>query len=353
MKQKIKQVQNMMKKRKIDAILLLNTEIKDPNIYYFTKLDLEYAFLIIQQNKEPVFLVSALEYTRAQKYSTVKKVKQYKKPLEEIKKIIGKNKKIGINTNRCTVATFKALKKKIRTKYTSINKILRTVRITKTKKEIVALKKAASIGDSIFSKLIKALKNKRKMFKTELDIAHFIENEAKKQNTVPSFETIVATGRNAALPHYHPQKIPIKKGFCVLDFGVRYKHYISDMSRTIFFGAPTEKDKQQYQKVLNANLNAIKALKIGKKCKDIDATSRKERNYPHSLGHGIGIEVHEAPNLSPHSKDKIEQDMCFTIEPGMYTQNKFGIRIEDDIWMSKGGPIILTKSTKKLLSFPL
>jgi Xaa-Pro aminopeptidase len=345
---KVKELQNLMKKAKIDALLLIN-----PNIYYLTKMDLEYSFLVIPKDKPPIFLVSGLEYTRAKRYSRIK-VKQYKKPLEECAKIIGKNKNIGINTRYLTIATYKAIKKQTKEcKYKPGEKLLEKIRITKTKEEIKALQEAAAIGDKIFNTLTKTLKEQRHLFKTEIDIAHFIEEQAKVHNTTPSFDTIVASGKNASLPHYHPQRMKIQKGFCVLDFGVRHKHYISDMSRTIFFGTPTEKERETYKKVLKSNMNAIAKLKIGTTCKSIDKISRREFTYPHSLGHGIGTEVHEAPSLSPRSKNKIEENMCFTIEPGIYVPNKFGIRIEDDIWMKKRGPIILTKSTKELLSFPL
>jgi len=137
----------------------------------------------------------------------------------------------------------------------------------------------------------------------------------------------------------------------VLDFGVRYNNYISDISRTIFFGKPTKKELNEYKKVQKASTRAIKALKIGKRCKTIDKISRKEFTYPHSLGHGIGVEVHEAPSLSPKSKDIIQENMCFTIEPGLYIPEKFGIRIEDDLLMTKKGPVLLTKSSKELFCF--
>lgn len=350
--EKLQQLQELMKKEKIDAVLLMNTTIKDPNVLYWTGLELEYSFLLIAKDKEAVFFVSALEYQRAKKYSQIKQVKEYKKPLEEIAKIIKNNKTIAINNNTVTLALFKSVKKHLKnTKYKDVEPLMRKIRITKTKEEINALQEAARIADQIFTDLCSELKRSRTDYKTEKDIAVFIENQAKKYNTSPSFETIVASGKNAAMPHYVPQQIHIQRGFCILDFGVRYKNYISDISRTIFFGAPTTEERAIYKKVYGANARGIAAVKIGKKASDIDKISRKQFTYPHSLGHGIGVEVHEAPNISPKSKDKIEENMCFTIEPGIYIPNKFGIRIEDDLWMTKNGPILLTKSAKELLCF--
>ncbi|MBI5073017.1 aminopeptidase P family protein [Candidatus Woesearchaeota archaeon] len=351
-KEKLQEFQALLKKEKIDAALLINTTIKDPNVFYWTGLELEYSFLMIPKDKEPIFLVSALEYQRAKKYSQIQNVKEYKKPLEEIAKMLGKNKTVAINNSRITLALFKGLKKHFKNaKYKDAESLMRKIRITKTKEEISALQEAAKIADQIFKDLCQELKTNRAAYKTEKDIAEFIEQRVRNYNTIPSFETIVASGKNAAMPHYMPQQIPLQRGFCVLDFGVKYKNYISDISRTIFFGIPTREEKTAYKKVYDANARGIAATKIGKKASDIDKISRKEFNYPHSLGHGIGVEVHEAPNISPKSKDKIEENMCFTIEPGMYIPNKLGIRIEDDLWITKSGPILLTKSTKELLCF--
>ena len=351
-KEKLQEFQELLKNENIDAALLINTTIKDPNVLYWTGLELEYSFLLIQKNKDPLFLVSALEYQRAKKYSKIQQVKEYKKPFEEIAKIIGKNKTIAINRSAVTLALFKGIKKYLKECiYKDVEPLMRKVRIIKTKEEINALEEAARIADKIFLDLCQALKTNRATFKTEKDIALFIEQQARKYNTTPSFETIVASGKNAAMPHYVPQDILIEKGFCVLDFGVRYNNYISDISRTIFFGTPTKEEKEAYQKVKTANEAGIAAARIGKKCAGIDKISRKKFNYPHSLGHGIGVEVHEAPNVSPKSKDIVKENMCFTIEPGMYVPNKFGVRIEDDLWMRKNGSVLLTKSTKELLCF--
>lgn len=350
--EKHKEFQTLLKKQKIDAALIVNTTSKDPNMLYWTGLELEYSFLLLFQNQEPLFFVSALEYERAKKYSAIKKVIKYQNPLHEIAKILGNKKIIAINHATVTLGLFHALKKQLKqTTYKNAEPLMRKVRMTKTKEEIDALQEAARIGDHLFTDLCQELQTSRQKFKTEKDIALYIEHQAKKYNTTVSFETIVASGKNAAMPHYVPQDLALQRGFCVLDFGVRYKNYISDISRTIFFGIPTPQEKVTYKKVLDANVRGIAAAQIGKKASDIDKISRKTFNYPHSLGHGIGVEVHEAPNISPKSKDIIEENMCFTIEPGIYVPENFGIRIEDDLWITKKGPILLTNSTKDLLCF--
>lgn len=350
--QKFRELQEGMKKQQLDFLLVINTTIKDPNILYSTGLDLEYCALLIQQNKEPVFFVSEMEYLKAKQYSSIKNIGKYKKLGEELAAHIKEKKVIGINAKYITLATFKELKKQIKNCHWKRSDMLwRNLRITKTAEEIKCLQKAAAIADSIFTALLKELKINKKNYKTEKEVADFIEEQAKKHNTVLSFETIVASGKNGAMPHYTPQNIPLQKGFCVLDFGVRYKNYISDMSRTIFFGTPTKEELLAYEKVKEAQEKGLQAVKNNAKCKKIDAVSRKKIQYPHSLGHGIGIEVHEAPSLSPKSKDVLKENGCFTLEPGIYIPNKYGIRIEDDVWLSKKGPVLLTKSSRELFCF--
>lgn len=350
--QKWKELQKAMQQKNSDFLLLINTTIKDPNILYCAGMDLEYCALLIPKNKDPVFFVSEMEYQRATQYSAIKNIQKYKKLGEELKKHIKEKKVIGINAKYITLATFQGLKKQIKNcHWKKSDTLWRKLRITKTAKEIKYLQKAAAIADSIFTALVKELKTNKNSYKTEKDIADFIEKTAKKHNTMLSFETIVASGKNGAMPHYNPQNIPLQRRFCVLDFGVRYKNYISDMSRTIFFGMPTKEERKAYAQVQEAQQAAFRIVKNNAKCKKIDTVSRKKIQYPHSLGHGIGIEVHEAPSLSQKSRDILKENMCFTLEPGIYIPNKYGIRIEDDVWLSKKGPVLLTKSSRELFCF--
>lgn len=351
---RIQKMQAALLKKKIDAALIINTTIKDPNMLYFSDLDLEYSFLLIPQKGEPTFFVSALEYARAKRYSPFSCVVSYKNPLRDVKDFLKSKKTIAINEQYVTLSMHKALQKELkRHSFKPLQDICRNLRMIKSADEINLLGIAAAIADSIFESLCKELRANRKKFVTETDIADFIAAEAKKQKVVVSFETIVASGKNAALPHYVPQPTRLQKGFCVLDFGVRYKNYISDISRTIYFGKPSDEERRAYNKVKDANERAFAAVTLKKKFSAIDTISRKEIDYPHSLGHGIGIDVHEAPNVGPKSKDIIQENMCFTIEPGFYVPEKFGIRIEDDVWMAKSGPQLLTKSRKELFYFEI
>jgi len=140
----------------------------------------------------------------------------------------------------------------------------------------------------------------------------------------------------------------------VIDFGVKYKGYCSDITRTIYLGRPKKAEKKIYNLVLSSQLKAIEKIKENILCSEADKQARKvlgkyKKIFIHGLGHGIGIEPHELPNLSTKSTDKFKQKMVFTIEPGIYSSHKFGIRIEDDILLDKNIKI-LTKTNKNLIT---
>ena len=164
---------------------------------------------------------------------------------------------------------------------------------------------------------------------------------------------IVASGSNASSPHHKPSNAKIKKGFCVIDFGVKYRGYCSDITRTVYAGRPSLKEKEIYNSLLKIQEEAINLAKNNKKCSELydfvnESLGKYKKYFTHGLGHGVGVEIHEMPNLTLNSKDRIKDGMAFTIEPGIYISGKFGIRIEDTI-LFKNRPIALTKTSKDLL----
>jgi Xaa-Pro aminopeptidase len=172
-----------------------------------------------------------------------------------------------------------------------------------------------------------------------------------------SFDTIVASGYRGALPHGVASEKVIEQGELItLDFGAYYKGYSSDITRTFAIGEPDEKMKEIYQIVLTANQKGIEAAKAGITGKELDAVARDyitEQGYGeafgHSLGHGIGLDVHEGPALSKKSDSLLQQNNCVTIEPGIYVDGLGGVRIEDDILITENGCELFTKCTKDLI----
>ena len=215
--------------------------------------------------------------------------------------------------------------------------------------KIQCIKKACEIDDEIFTLILKNIKN----LKTEKDIDNLIRREARKRKLKIAFPPVVASGKNAAEIHHKPSKSKLKKGFLVLDFGVKVGGYCSDMTRTIYLGKASKKEKQIYNKVLSIQKSASKMAKPGAECFDIDCFVRKNLKnlrelFLHSLGHGVGKKIHELPNLSPKTCNILKKNDIITIEPGVYKKKSFGIRIEDSILVGKP-PKILTKSPKKLI----
>jgi Xaa-Pro dipeptidase len=200
--------------------------------------------------------------------------------------------------------------------------------------------------DIIMEKTIQHFKN----FKTEQAVYDFLKNETEKIGCSLSFEPIVASGKNASMPH-SSRRGRLQKGFCVIDYGLKYKGYCTDITRTIYIGKPNRKDVQIYEKVLTVQEEAIRMSQANVKCSRVFDFVRKSlgKNFTHSLGHGVGLQIHELPNISSFSKEKFAENMVFTIEPGIYIPGKLGIRIEDDVMIKDGEPVVLTKTEKQLI----
>lgn len=286
----------------------------------------------------------------------VKKVytMEKKKFFESVYNIIKKNKiksgNIAIDKNNFTLNSYKNLKKNFKKiKAGDIALDCLKLREIKTGKEIGFLKKSCNYADKILQKAINNFKN----FKTEAEVAAFLGYETRKFGLELAFNPIVASGRNGSMPHYEPSNKKISNGFCVIDFGVKYKGYCSDITRTIYVGNPNMREKEIYNKLLSIQKNTVNQVKMNKKCSElynfvVKNLGKYEKNFIHGLGHGIGVEIHELPNLNLNSSDRIRNNMVFTIEPGIYFPKKFGIRIEDTV-LFKDKITALTRTAKDLL----
>lgn len=343
----------------LDGVIVTNAY----NISYFTSFygfsDKEReAFLLITRQKG--FIITDGRYKEAVKKEVADFIlyergpdKSFPEILKEISRKY-KIKYIGFEENDLTLEEFKILKNKLGkdVRLTPAGKYLKDLRITKTAREISCIKKACALGDMTFEYILPKLR----VGVAEKQIALELELFIKKKGAELSFSPIIAYGANSSMPHHQTGETGLKKNQIVLlDFGVKFENYCSDMTRTVFFGKPTRKQKEIYQTVLNAQQKAIEELKAGAKASNIDKIARKyiiKKGYPsipHSLGHGIGLEIHEAPHLSPKSKDLLKTGMVFTIEPGIYIPGFGGVRIEDVFLLEKNGPKPLTHSPKHLI----
>lgn len=193
---------------------------------------------------------------------------------------------------------------------------------------------------------------------TETEVAAELEYYMKKNGSdKPSFDTIAVSGSASSRPHGVPRKVKLEKGFLTMDYGAMVNGYHSDMTRTIVIGKADDDMKKLYNTVLTAQLAAIEAITEGVKNADMDKVARDiiygagyEGCFGHSLGHGVGLEIHEAPNLSPSSGDlTLKVGQIVTVEPGIYIEGKYGCRIEDMVLIEEGGKRNLTNCPKELI----
>lgn len=230
---------------------------------------------------------------------------------------------------------------------------LMQLRMIKSEEELACVKKACEIIQEAYHNAIKLAKTGV----TEKEIADKIRSEIiRLGGEGESFETIVAFGANAAVPHHETGETKLTENTAILvDTGALFNGYCSDLTRMAFFGTPDEEFKNAYDAVLTANLTAFDKIVGGMSGKDADAIARevlKQRGYgdyfTHSLGHGVGLEIHERPNVSPRSRDNLEENAVFTVEPGVYLNGKFGIRIEDTATIKNGKAERLFTDSKEL-----
>jgi len=334
-----------LKKEKLDAVILFN---QDPNFKYFAEQEFEHGLMVLTR-KANYFFISPLHSVKFPGF----KIIRWKKFKPEFKAFIKKNRirRVGAAYDNMFLREKRFLSKHAKTRDAS--KFLYQLRQVKDKTEIAKLRKAVSITDKIFDGMLAGLKSRK--FKTEKDIAFFIKTEALKAGAEMSFEPIVASGGNGIVAHHVPES-KLRRGFMVLDFGARYQGYHADMTRTVYLGDPSAAERAIYDKLLSvqraciekacAGVNAASLFRYAVKLLGDDA-----KYFNHGLGHGIGVEIHEAPSLSLKSKDVLKEGSVFTIEPGYYNKKTgVGIRIEDDVYLGKGGrKEVLTKSTKELL----
>ena len=261
---------------------------------------------------------------------------------------------LGFEENYLTVAELMSYEKNLKAKLVPFNKEINGFRGTKEDWELDLMKKAQEITDKAFSEIITRIKPGM----TELELqAELIYCLYKNGAMGLSFDPIVVSGPNSSMPHGVAGERVIQEGdFVTMDFGVLYKGYCSDMTRTVAVGYATEEMKDVYNTVLKAQEAAIAATKAGVIGRDIDAVARKVitdagygEYFGHGYGHSLGLEIHEAPNPNPGNTNPMPAGAVCSAEPGIYLPGKFGVRIEDVTIITEDGVIDITKSPKNLI----
>jgi len=351
---RIKKLKIILAEEQLDAFL-----ISAPiNIGYLTgyfnfSKDEREAYLFVSKNTTILF--TDPRYIEAVKKTISKKIKATIEPWTKVLKKEIENKKIthmGFEKN-LTFEEHKILKKNLGVKLVSTDYFVEELRSQKDASEIKKMRTAAKLTDQTFE----FIKKKIKLGMSEKEVALEMELFIKKNGGTLAFGTIIAFGANSSVPHHltSSKKLSKNDSFVLLDFGAQVDGYCCDMTRTIIVN-PTTKAKKIYQSVLDAQLAAINYINAnkkpeGKKAAEISNEVLTKNNFPpvpHGLGHGIGLEVHETPHLSPKTNDILLQNQVFSVEPGIYIPGFGGVRIEDTAFFNGTKLELLTTTSKEL-----
>ncbi len=359
MKDRIKKFREKMAEGGLDAAFIANNlERPNKNLFYLTGFSGDDGYLLLTKDKATLFVdgrypEQAHEETREGiNIETTNKV-----ILECITQAIQDNciGTLGIEEKHLTYAMVKSLQEKTpNVVLKPSDDIGKKLRVIKSPEEIEYIKASSKVATDALQETIQVIKEGV----SENDICTELEYQMKRRGAKkPSFDSIIASGYRGAMAHGVASDKKLKSGeFLVVDWGCIYKNYASDQTRTLMIGEPTEKHKEIYNLVRRAHEEAmgmfrpgVKGFDADKKARDIITDGGYTNNFNHSLGHGLGLEVHEAPVASFRGEDVFESGMVCTDEPGIYIEGWGGVRIEDTIHITKDGGVSLTHFTKDMI----
>jgi Xaa-Pro aminopeptidase len=337
---------------KLDALLVTNLH----NVRYLTGFTGSNGAVLLSRSGRAVLFTDP-RYTVQSQQQTDCIVRIAKGPLTPaLCHEIGRSpaRRVGFERDTTTVAQFETLENSLpaRVKPHPAAGLIERLRMVKDSGEIAHIR--ASVLSN--SRALEAALRSFKQGMRESELAAEIDYRNRKFGAeAPAFDTIVAAGERAALPHAHPGATKIGSGMLLIDMGAFRDGYASDMTRMAYVGPATPKYKRAYRAVLEAQLAAVDSVRPGVTAGSIDLVARRtlkkhrlDREFVHSTGHGLGLEIHEPPRLGRKDKTRLEAGMAITIEPGIYIEGWGGIRIEDTVLVTEQGCEILTPTTKEL-----
>lgn len=355
MKTPSRSIQSFLKKN--EAAVITSRE----NRFYLSSF-LSSAGLVFVTHEKSYLLVDFRYIEAAKKQAENCEVLEYRNLKESLQTLCNENGivKVFFESESMSVASSNSYRNMLKAIDVScsfgsaLDRLIFNARIIKTDAEIEKIEKAQQITE----KSLLEIYNIVKPGVMEKDIALELEYQMKKNGAqAVSFDLITIAGKNTSKPHGVPSDYMLKKGdFALFDIGAVYDGYHSDMTRTVAVGSVSDKQKEIYDIVLKANLKALEVSAPGIKASKVDNAARSVIEnagyadfFGHSTGHGVGLDVHENPNVSPMSETLLCSGMVITIEPGIYLPDEFGVRIEDMIVITKDGYKNLTTLSKELL----
>ncbi len=351
---KLEKLRAAMKESGVDAVMILD----ELNQKYLSDFAFTDGLLLITQRS--ACLITDFRYYEMAEKSADKafEITMSEKRSEYIESVLVRDecKIVGMEGSFVPFATYAAYKSKYSfVEFVDIGNMIELIREIKTPEEIQKMQKAQDITDKAFLHILNTLTPNM----TEQDVASELEYAMRKNGASAfAFETIAVSGDGSALPHGTPRPIKLRRGFLTMDYGAKFDGYCSDMTRTVVIGRADEAMKKLYNTVLKAQSEALQYLKEGadageadKIARDIIDSNEEYRGaFGHSLGHSVGLFIHESPRVSKASFGrKLRENEIVTVEPGIYLFGKYGCRIEDMVAIKHDGVYNFTHSTKELI----
>ena len=354
---RLAQLRQCMEKEQVDGVLI-SSEL---SASYLSGFDFSDGYLAILANG--AYLVTDFRYTEAAKMGADKAFEVVEATGSSLSFAMGLlldggARRIGYEEESVTVSLFRRMQTLAEGKAELVagaSEMLCGLRRVKSEEEIACIGRAQTITDAAFAHILSMLS----LNMTELEVALELEFFMRKMGAEGmAFDVIAVSGSASSLPHGVPRDQKLEKGFLTMDFGAKVLGYCSDMTRTVVLGKADAEMKRLYDTVLLAQSEALAYLKEGASCRDADGIARAIIDgagyrgcFGHSLGHGVGRYVHEAPRLSSSAKpeETLVSGNVVTVEPGIYLAGKYGCRIEDMVVIKEGGIENLTHSPKQLI----
>lgn len=357
--ERLKKVRAKMKVNQMDSMLVTATD----SIYYLLGVEIhpgERLLALLIEEHHAVLFINALFPLKETLPVVVRYYKDTDRPVEMIAAEINNHALIGIDKEWPSRFLLELMAEKPTCKFVNGSYTVDEARLIKTNSEIELMRKASKINDEVMRRVYEYLQaNAGNKMITESEIQDKVKQfNAELEVFELSFTPLICFGENGAEPHHDSDETILEENQAIIvDIGGRKDGYCSDMTRSFFYGTPDEAYMTVYNLVKDANLAAIKAVKPGVTFKDIDNAARQViaaagygEAFTHRTGHGIGINVHEFPDVSSVNDMICEAGMIFSIEPGIYLREKFGVRIEDLVLVTEDGCEVLNQYPKALLT---
>ena len=355
---RVDKLMKQVESENLDAVMIINFENSSKaSSFYFSGFTGSFSILILHRDFRK--LITDPRYTEQAKKETNCEFVEYREGeiFDFLKRILNELplKKLGIEESGISLYVYNQLRERLELELVPVDKYIALLRMSKDEEEIGRIREAVKLAEEAFKQTLEILKPGMK----EKEVAAYLEYRMKILGAESAaFETIVASGWRSALPHGRASDKKIEKHEpIVFDFGARLNGYSSDITRMVCIGEPSDDFKEIHSIVFEAQSRALEKARAGITGKELDSVARdfiSSKGYGpmfgHGLGHGLGIEVHEAPRVSTRNEEKLPENSVVTIEPGIYLEGRFGVRIEEDVVLRKEGREILTSLPREIIT---